>query len=164
MGYPSANGIRQDAQSGQGQFEDTVSWIGPARLFNPHDPGFDQAASDAFFSDPQMQFVVGHLIGGGINDVSKTATAVHPEMRDSAMEFLMPPASDPACHGQPSGCSAPTLRASLLRHVPPPAVGPIFNHDGRNLDVLAPLGEAVGVNWQQMYWGNNLPRLQAIKA
>ena len=100
-------------------------------------------------TDPQMQAVIGHLLGGAINDVSKTTTAVTPAIRDSAMKMIMPVATDPACY-QPgvslNNCSAPGLRASLLRHVPPPALGPIFNHDGRNLNVLTPLGRFVGVN------------------
>jgi hypothetical protein len=164
MGYPSANGIRQDAQTTQGQFEDTVSWVAPAKLFDPQHPDFNRVASDAFFSDPHMQSVVGHLLGGAVNDVSKTATAVSPAVRESAMEMLMPPATDIACAGVGPNCSAPNIRASLLQHVSPPAMGPIFNHDGRNLNVLTPLGQSVGMNWQQMYWIDNLPRLQSIKA
>jgi hypothetical protein len=167
MKYPTANGLRQDASLLQGQFENTVSWVAPARLFDPAHPDFNQAASDAFLSDPNMQSVTGHLLGGAVNDPSKTATAVSPAVRESAMEMLMPPMVDPACHGVGvsfNNCSAPGLRASLLQHVPPPANGPIFNHDGRNLNVLGPLGQAAGMNWQQMYWIDNLPRLQSIKA
>jgi len=158
LGYPSANGIRQDAQTGAGLFTTTVSWIAPARLFNRDDP----AASDAFFSDPAMQQMSGHLIGGSLNNVGASDTAVHPGMRSSAFEMLR---SLPVCDGtNDATCKAEDFQASLNRHVPPPATGPIFNHDGRNLNALTPVGQAHGMNWQQMYWGSNLPRLQQIKA
>merc|ERR1719453_1793886 len=90
-------------------------------------PSANGFTHDAFFSDPYMQGVSGHLIGGGLNDVGTTDTAVNPGFRDSAMEMLMPPITDPACAGQSEpGCTMPTTRASLMQHVPPPETGPIF--------------------------------------
>ena len=73
------------------------------------------------------------------------------------MEILLPAELEPSP-------TMPNIRALLNKYVPPPQGSPIFNHDARNLVVLGPLGEAHGLNWQQLYWGSNLARLQSIKS
>ena len=125
----------------------------PASLFNQPD------VAKEFFVQSPMKYVTGHVLGGVTNDVSSTSTAVHPGMREIAMEFLIPEESDPSDDG-----SMPTIRALFNKYVPPPSVGPVFNHDARNLNVLTPFCEANGIdNWQRLYWGSNLDRLQQIK-
>lgn len=150
VGYPSANGYNADAQVGQGGYESRLSWMLPTSLFQENN-----TRAKEFFANPYMAYATGHVLGGRTNDVSPTATAVHPGMRAVALELLLPTALD----------DTPTMeniRALLHQYVPPPHAGPIFNHDARNLDVLTPLGN--GLDWQQLYWASNLDRLQRIKA
>merc|ERR1712232_944974 len=96
--------------------------------------------------------------GGRVNDVKANATAVHPAMRSSTMEFLLSPELDP--HSP----SMEYVRSLINKYFPPPQSAPVFNHDALNLNVLTPLGKTHGLNWQQLYWGSNLDRLKRIKA
>jgi len=151
MHYPSANGYDTDAQVGQGGYETRLSWMLPASLFS------QPAVAKEFFANPYMSYATGHVLGGAMNDVDVASTSVHPSMRSTALEILLPAELDPAP-------DMPNIRAVLNKYVPVPRSAPIFNHDGRNLNVLTPLGETHGLHWQQMYWGGNLERLKRIKA
>lgn len=149
--YPSANGYDADAQVGQGGYESRLSWMVPTSLFD------DKAKAKEFFAEPLMMFVTGHVLGGAVNEVAADATAVHPGMRSTAMELLIP------AELEPDNPDMPNVRAVLNKYVPLPKSAPIFNHDARNLNVLKPLGDAHGLDWQDMYWGDNLARLRQIK-
>jgi len=152
VGYPSANGYNADAQVSQGGYESRVSWMLPTSLFA------DKARAKEFFSTPPMQYATGHVLGGAVLDPDPKTTSVHPHMRSTAMEILLNKEFDP------SSPSMANIRAILDKYVPPPHGSPILNHDARNLEVLTPLGETHGMDWQQLYWGENLDRLQKIKA
>jgi len=152
VGYPSANGYDTDAQVGQGGYESRLSWMLPASVFR------QPTRAKELFANPYMAYVVGHVLGGHMNTYAANETALHPGMRDIAMEMLIPAELDPSP-------DMPNIRALLSTYVPPgQRAAPIFNHDARNLNVLTPLGEAFGLSWQQMYWGSNFARLQSIKA
>lgn len=155
VGYPSANGYNADTSIGAGDYESRLSWMLPVSLFS------EPTKAKEFFANPYMAYATGHVLGGKVNSYTASETAVHPHMRTTAMEILLPAQFDPSSSMDPS--DMPNLREVLSKHVPPPAGSPIFNHDARNLNVLKPLGEAHGLNWQQMYWGDNLARLQSIK-
>jgi len=160
MGYPSANGYNIDSQVGPGGYMSRFSWAVPSGIFNKADP----AKTKQFFADPSMQLATGHVIGGKVNKIGADATSVHPSMRSSGLELLLQPSLQAYVGGDPTDMSMATFRAAIQKYVPPPTGTPIFNHDARNLAVLKPLGAPHKLNWQQMYWGSNLPRLQCIKA
>ena len=153
IGYPSANGYDSDVSVTAGDYETRVSWMLPAELFNDR-----PEVAKKLFKNSLMAYVTGHILGGAVNKVGEADTSVHPGMRSIAMELLLPPSLDP------SDKSMPNMRALLQQVVPPPTAGPVFNHDARNLEVLTPLGSSHGLNWQQLYWQDNLPRLQKIKS
>lgn len=151
VGYPSANGYNTDSQVGQGGYESRLSWMVPAGLFAKPD------VAKEFFANPLMSYATGHVLGGAVNSVEPNATAVNPHMRSVAMELLLPAELDP------TSPSMENVRSMLNHYVPPPEGSPIFNHDARNLDVLMPLSEAHGLDWQRLYWGSHLARLRDIK-
>jgi len=160
LGYPSANGYNADAQVDQGGYESRFSWAIPSSIFMNENPTLTQQ----FFSDPVFTGVSGHVIGGAVNQPAADATAVHPSMRSSGLEMLLQPAMAGYFGGNTTDESMLAFRQGIEKYVPPPQGTPIFNHDARNLAVLTPLGAPYGLDWQQLYWGSNLPRLQSIKA
>lgn len=157
LGYPSANGYSEDAQVDQGGFETRLSWMIPDYIFGTGTAGNppDQETIDrakALFAEPLFQGVVGHVLGGVINDVAEDSTSTGPVMRTSALEGLFPFQWIKAIGIQES-------IDVLDKHLPAGKSAPIFNHDARNLDLLDLLGD-----WQELYWGSNLPMLREIKA
>ena len=110
-----------------------------------------------FFATPLMRGATGHVLGGAVNDVSWNETATSPSMRHAAQELLFPLEWIESTGGITNATSI------LNGNVPAPDAVPIFNHDARNLDLLVPLGEPQGLDWQDLYWGANLDRLRTIK-
>ena len=98
-----------------------------------------------FFSEPVMRYAMGHVLGGFVNQVPKNATAINPAVRAIGQEILFSEKWMEA-HGINESISV------LNKYVPPPSSCATFNHDGRNLKLLNPLGEPHGLDWQQLYW------------
>jgi len=155
MNYVSAAGYDADAQQTQGSYETRLSWTIPRSIFMEDNP----TLTEEFFANPLLTYVSGHVLGGRVGRVATDATAVNPSLRNCGLEMLIVPEMDPSPDN-----SMPNFQAFLQQYLPVPQDGPIFNHDARNLAVLTPLGATAGQDWQQMYWGSNLPRLQGIKA
>jgi len=162
LGYPSANGYNTDSQVNQGGFETRLSWMIPDWLFgtgtagNPPDDAVAERAK-ALFSEDLMLGVTGHVLGGNVNAVAADETSTSPVMRSSALEGLFP-------FLMIKGLGVQQSVDVLTKHLPAPDSVPIFNHDALNLDLLERLGAPQNLSWQELYWGENLPKLQEIKA
>jgi len=163
LGYPSANGYNTDVFVGQGEYETRLSWMigdyifGNGTAGNPENEAtIDQAK--ALFSEPLMLGVTGHVLGGAVNTIAtEDSTATSPVMRSSALEGLFPPDLIKYVGVQES-------MDVLIKYLPAPESGPIFNHDALNLDFLNLLGKPENLSWQDLYWGSNLAQLREIKA
>lgn len=166
MKYPSTNGYNVDVNVDQGGYMTRLSWMIPTKLFDPN----NTAAAKRLFQEPISQFVTGHVLGGKTLDVDVNATSIHPFMRSAALEMLMPYDLLQMVPNANAKTNAEKLQnvddniAILNKYVSPLEGGtPVFNHDARNLAILDPLGKPHKMNWQQLYWGEHLPRLQQIK-
>jgi len=154
IGYPSANGYNTDSQLGAGVYGTQLVWLVPSSLFTTEKPKMRE-----LLKTPYGRLMIGHIIGGQVSRPAATDTAINPAVRTSAMHFILPTAFDA------NSPSMENVRAFIGQFAPPPQSAPCFNHDAMNLAVLGPLGaDHGGLDWMQLYWGANLPRLKTIKA